>query len=166
MMMMMMLIMMVMIISQMELWRRGGRVDFRQKGRTPAEAQGSVDDNEYDNMMNMMMMMMMMMATCPVGCTSSPGDCRPAWSNASEPGPLQDHHRNHDGYKYPNLHISKSKYQYKSIKDQNPCFQISLVTDRPGKEGRRLWPDSHHVVARHQLTLVKSSSSPSLESPS
>ena len=48
MMMMMMLIMMVMIISQMELWRRGGRVDFRQKGRTPAEAQGSVDDNEYD----------------------------------------------------------------------------------------------------------------------
>ena len=108
------------------------------------------------NMMNMMMMMMMMMATCPVGCTSSPGDCRPAWSNASEPGPLQDHHRNHDGYKYPNLHISKSKYQYKSIKDQNPCFQISLVTGRPGKEGRRLWPDSHHVVARHQLTLAMS----------
>ena len=95
----MMMIMMVMMISQMELWRRGGRVDFRQKGRTPAEAQGSVwiiiiiviIIIMIITMMMMMMMIitMMMMTTCPVGCTSSPGDCRPAWSNASEPGPLQ-----------------------------------------------------------------------------
>ena len=46
-MMMMMLIMMP--ISQMELWRRGGRFDFRQKVRAPdaAEARGSVERHHH-----------------------------------------------------------------------------------------------------------------------
>ena len=45
MMVLMMLMVMTMTISQMELWRRGGRFDFRQKVRAPdaAEARGSVE---------------------------------------------------------------------------------------------------------------------------